>query len=335
MTGLLEIDKDPGAQWVLRLARDSPGLFGRGGGRKVAALKEPQTASHDSRIYEVDGVKVHVKFFRRTLGRTGVTYDPCREMKAEYAVLKEYERSGFTSGRYQVAQALGINEEAGCALATRYVDGLSLLSIITEAFTGKRDVADMYAGLELAAGLLKKIHTVMPQGPCVDHCEMFYSQLRAMIYLEDQRALDGYHRRLTKGHARWYGYRPLFEQPGVTVHGDANPSNFKVGRGVIYAFDMERSRPGRSACVDLGSIAAELIHHSAHLGGDPGKAKPFIDHFLRAYEPGEKARKRIERVLPFYISRSLLKIASLGYWNPSYRQFLVEQGTRQIEVLRA
>lgn len=327
-----ETKKDTAVGWVLRLARENPELFGRGGGWKISVQKEPQVSSHSTRIYKVDGAKVHVKFFRKTLGRTGTTYDPCREMESEYRTLKEYERRGFTAGRYQVARALGVSEEADCALATLYVSGQSLLSIITGTIEDDREDADLYMGLELAAGMLNKIHTVMTQSYSVDHCEMFYSYLKSIIYLEDREALDGYHRRITKGLAGWYSFQPLFKQHGVTVHGDANPSNFKIDDGIIYTFDVESSRPRRSACVDIAAMIAELVHQCAYLGGDSGRAQPFIQHFLRAYEPDENARKQLERILPFFVSQSLLKIAMLGYWTPSYRKFLVEEGTRQIEV---
>jgi hypothetical protein len=328
-----ETKRDLVAQWMLRLARENPGLFGRAGDWKVTALPEPQTASHGTTVYRIDGRLVHVKFFGRTLGRTGTTYEPAREMDAEYRALQEYERRGFAAGRYQVVRALGCNEEADCALATLYVDGESLLAVMAGAIRGERSEADVYMGLELAAGLLKKIHNVMPQSYFVDHCEIFYSYLKSLIYLEEREALAGYHRRVMKALAGWYDFRPLFDQRGVTVHGDANPSNFKIKEGIICAFDVERSRPRRSRCVDLGALTAELIHQFAYLRHDASAAEPFVAHFLRSYEQDDAARREIERVLPFFVSQSLFKVAMLGYWRPGHRRFLVEQGVRQIEVL--
>ena len=327
-----EMKKDIVAQWMLRLAREHQELFGRGGDWKIATLGEPQVASHSTRIYRVDGRKVHVKFFSRTLGRTGATYEPAREMEAEYRALKEFEKRGFAAGRYQVVRALGCNQEADCALATLYVEGESLLSLMSGAIEGRRSEAELYMGLELAAGLLKKIHTAMPQSYLVDQCELFYSYLKSLLYLEERDALAGYHRRIMKALAGWYDYRPLFGQRGVTVHGDANPSNFKINEGIICAFDVERSHTGRSPCVDLGAMAAELTHQFAYLGRNAPAAEPFVTHFLRAYEPDEGARQSIGCMLPFFVSRSLFKIAMLGYWSPGHRKFLVEQGTRQIEV---
>jgi hypothetical protein len=327
-----EMKKDIAAQWMRRLAREHGELFGRGGEWKIAALQEPQVASHSTRIYRIDGRKVHVKFFGQTRGRTGTTYEPAREMEAEYRALKEFEKRGFGAGRYQVARALGCNEEADCALATLYVEGESLLSLMTGAIEGRRSEADLYMGLELAAGLLKKIHTAMPQSFHVDQCELFYSYLKSLIYLEERDVLDGYHRRIMKALAAWYDYRPLFDQHGVTVHGDANPSNFKINEGIICAFDVERSRTRRSPCVDLGALAAELSHQFAYLKHNAPAAGPFVTHFLRAYEPDDVARQEIGRMLPFFVSQSLFKIAMLGYWSPGHRKFLVEQGARQIEV---
>ncbi len=327
------MQKDIMAQWMLRLAREHPELFGRGGDWKVSSMREPQAASHDTRIYWIDNQMVHVKFFGRTLGRTGTTYEPAREMDAEYRALREFERRGFTSGRYQIVRALGCSEKADCALATLYKDGESLLSIMTGAIEGRRSEADLYMGLELAAGLLKKIHTVMPQSYFVDQCELFYSYLKSLFYLEELGVLDGHHRRIMKALACWYDFLPLFGQRGVTVHGDANPSNFKISEGIICAFDVERSRPRRSPCVDLGAMAAELSHQFAYLKHNASAAEPFVEHFLRSYEPDDCARHEIERMLPFFISQSLFKVAMLGYWSSGHRKFLVERGVRQIEVL--
>ena len=134
-----EMKKDLVAQWMLRLAREHQELFGRGGDWKITTLREPQVASHSTRIYRIDGRKVHVKFFGRTLGRTGTTYEPAREMDAEYRALKEYEKRGFAAGRYQVVRALGCNEEADCALATLYVEGESLLSLMAGAIEGESE----------------------------------------------------------------------------------------------------------------------------------------------------------------------------------------------------
>ncbi len=327
-----EMKKDIVMQWMLQLAREHPELFGRGRDWKVTALQEPQMASHVTRIYRIDGRMVHVKFFSRTLGRTGTTYEPAREMEAEYRTLREFEHRGFTTGRYQVARALGCNKKADCALATLHADGESLLSLMTGAIKGERSDADLYMGLELAARLLKKIHTVMPHSNSVDQCDLFYSYLKSLIYLEERGLLDGYHRRIMKGLAGWYDFRPLFSQHGATVHGDANPSNFKINKGTICTFDVERSQPRRSPCVDLSSMAAELLHQFAYLSHNASAAEPFVAHFLRAYEHDGHARHGIRRLLPFFVSRRLFKIAMLGYWNPGHRKFLIEQGTRQIEV---
>jgi len=321
-------EKEEVFKWLRRIARENPEIFGRGGAWRITALREHQTSSHINGAYMIDGIRIHVKYFRQTLGRTGPTYDPRKEMEAEYSSLIEYERRGFSSGRYQVIRALGINNEIDCALATLYADGDSLQSLIIDTIEGNRSPADLYMGLELTAGILKRIHTCMPQSYTIDTCEMFYSYMKSLLHLEELNALNGNHRRVMRNVARWHDYRPLFEQRGATIHGDANPSNFKVKTGIVYALDVERSRPRRSPCTDLGCIAADLWHQFAREAKDGSIAKPFIDHFLRAYEPDNKKRKEIEAIIPFYTSQSMLKIATLGYWDRDYRQLLVSEAVR-------
>ncbi len=313
--------------WLAGLARQHPEVFGDRPGA-LSELEAPAASSHESCVYGAGGARVHVKFFRRTLGRTSVTYDPCREMRSEYEVLGEFEKNGFASGRHRIVRALGVNEGLDCALATVYVPGDTLLSIIQRALKGNND-GEMFSALDLTAGLLRKIHSLMPQSPKVDGAETFYSYMKPLFYLEEQGALDGFHRRVTKGLSRWYNHRPLFEQRGVTVHGDANPSNFKIHEGVIYGLDVERSRPGRSPLLDVGTMVAELEHHCAY--HDAGSAEPYIERFLSSYAPSPGDRKKIDGLLPFYVSRGLFKIAMLGYWKHGYRRSLVEAGARHIE----
>lgn len=316
--------------WLGHLVRQRPELFGGHPG-EMAVLEASKSSSHESCVYGAGDVRVHVKFFGRTLGRTSVTYDPCREMRAEYGILMEFEKNGFSSGRHRIVRALGFNEGLDCALATVYMPGDTLLSTIQRTLKGREGDEELFKALDLTAGLLRKIHAIMPQGQRVDGAETFYSYLKAVLYLEEQGALDGFHRRVTKGLSRWYNHRPLFEQKGVTVHGDANPSNFKIHEGIIYGFDVERSRPGRSPLLDVGTVVAELRHHSAYLAKDIRKAEPYVERFLRAYAPAPGDQKTMRDLLPFYVSRGLFKIAMLGYWKHDYQRYLVEQGTKCIE----
>jgi hypothetical protein len=239
-------------KWIIRITGERPG---------APETETPPASSHETRTY---GARVHVKFFRRATGLTSVTYDPCKEMEAEYCILREFEKNGFSSGRYRIVKALGYNETLDCALATAYVGGDTLLSLIQEGLedNGDGDAGRMLPALGLTAGLLRRIHTVMPQSPGIDVDEAFHSFLKPLLYLEDQGALDGFHRRITKALGRWHRFRPLFEQRGVTVHGDANPSNFKIQDGVVYGLDVEHCRPARSPLLDVGTMVAELRHHS-------------------------------------------------------------------------
>ena len=327
---MLETSRSHELEWALRLAREHPDVFG-GPIENISELEEPQVSSHKTSIYGINGTRIHVKYFSRTLGRTNVTYEPEREMKAEYGMLKEFEKNGFTSGRYRIVRTLGYNEKLDCALATVYVGGETLLSIIYDTINNNNG-GQLLKALDATAGLLKRIHSVMPQSYRADGAEMFYSYLKSMLYLEEQGVMDGFHRRAMKGLSRWYNHRPLFEQRGVTVHGDANPSNFKIDGSTVYGFDVERSRPGRSPLLDVGTMVAELRHHFSYLTGDPGEAEPYIGRFLQAYASKEDERKYMAGLLPFYVSRGFFKIAMLGYWKHDYKRYLIEQGTRCIEA---
>jgi hypothetical protein len=317
-------------KWAISLAGEHPDLFGDHG-EHMPELAEPLMSSHVTRVYGINGSGIHVKYFGRTLGRTGVTYEPLREMEVEYGILREFEKNGFASGRYRIVRPLGVNEKLDCALATVYIGGETLLSIICETIKGEKRESDLLKALDMAAGLLKRIHTVMPQSRKVDGAAMFYAYLKSVFYLEEQGMMDGFHRRVVKGMSRWYNHKPLFEQPGVTVHGDANPSNFKINGDVIYGFDVERSHQDGSPLLDLGTMAAELKHHFAHLTGRADNAVPYVERFLQAYAPVERERKYITGMLPFFESRGFFKIAMLGYWKRDYKKYLIEQGTRLIE----
>ena len=317
-------------KWAESLAGKHPDLFGNIiGGMQEA--EEPRASSHVTRLYGVNGRRIHVKYFGRTLGRTNVTYDPRQEMEAEYRILREFEKNGFSAGRYRIVRPLGCNDKLDCALATVYAGGETLLSVIYGTIKGEKREGDLFRSLDLAAGLLKRIHTAMPQSRRADGAGMFYSYLKSVLYLEEQGMMDGFHRRVVKGLSQWYNHKPLFEQPGVTVHGDANPSNFKVDGDVIYGFDVEHSGPDGSPLLDLGTMTAELRHHFSHLTGRAENARPYVERFLQAYAPVERERKYLAAMLPFFESRGFFKIAMLGYWKRDYKRYLVEQGTRRIE----
>lgn len=318
------------AEWVRRLAENNRSFFSDV--RNVKVIKEPQSASHCSCVYDVGGVRVNVKLFGKTRGRINHTYEPKKEMFNEFQVLKEYEKKGFCTGRYQVVRALGVCEELDCALATMYADGISLQQLIIEVASGKRNAGDLYMGLEMQAGLLRRIHTEMPASFTIDTTEMFFSYMKSILYLEELGLLDGYHRRIMKGMTRWFDFPPLFNQRGVTVHGDANPSNFKINNGIIYAFDLERSKPRRSPALDLGTIVGELRHQFGDHGKGCEKADPYVRHFLSSYAKSENELKGLLEIMPFFVSQSLFKIAMLGYWSKEHRRYLLEEGTRQIEV---
>lgn len=323
---------DAETEWVTSIARNNPHIFGKKGMWEISAVEEPQVSSHNTRLYMVDGTGVHIKFFKKTLGRINPTYTPCREMESEHKMLKEYESRGFSTGKHRVVVPLGTNSDLDCALATVYVGGKPLLSIIQEVIGQGRNPGDLYIGLDLAAGLLKKIHTVMPGTPRIDNSETFFSCLKSILYLEEQDSLGGYHRRIMKGLTRWYNYKPLYDQAGVTIHGDANPSNFKIDSGVIYAFDVERSRPRRSPVYDLGTMAAELKHQFTYMGHSGARSEPYIEHFLRSYCSDEEEFSMVTALLPFYMSQSLFRIAMLGYWKGNHKRYLIEEGTRCMEV---
>jgi aminoglycoside phosphotransferase (APT) family kinase protein len=317
-------------KWARSLAGKHPDLFGGQDGGTLK-LDEPQASSHATRVYGINGGGIHIKYFGRALGRTNVTYEPRHEMETEYRTLREFEKNGFSSGRYRIVRPLGFNEKLDCALATVYVGGETLLSLIYGAINGEKRESDLLNALDMTAGLLKRIHTAMPQSSRADGAGMFYSYLKSVFYLEEQGMMDGFHRRVMRGMSRWYNHRPLFEQPGVTVHGDANPSNFKIDGDVIYGFDVERSHQDGSPLLDLGTMAAELKHHFSYLTGKADNASPYVERFLEAYAPDDEGQKHLAGMLPFFESRGFFKIAMLGYWKRDYKKYLVELGTRRIE----
>ena len=134
--------------------------------------------------------------------------------------------------------------------------------------------------LELAAGLLKKIHTVMPQSFRVDGAEMFYAYLKSIIYLEEQgRWTD------TTG-ASW---RP----PGGTITSRCSSSGASRSTGTP-TLELQ-DRRGDHLCVRRGAqpppakprarpgtMAAELTHQFCLYRNGAG-ARAVDRPFLQAY----------------------------------------------------
>jgi aminoglycoside phosphotransferase (APT) family kinase protein len=127
----------------------------------------------------------------------------------------------------------------------------------------------------------------------------------------------------------WQSDWAMWSDCKVLVHGDATPANFFFGQGLyVISFDLERmSRSDR--LFDTGRIAGELKHFFLFHTKNKYAAEPFIKHFIWEYSchfpDREQAFRSITARLPFYMGKTLLRIARNTYLNHQYRRQLIEE----------
>jgi hypothetical protein len=115
------------------------------------------------------------------------------------------------------------------------------------------------------------------------------------------------------------------------IHNDSIPVNFVYHRGNPFLLDLElASQHGHFAC-DLGILCAELKYYFAQNGSNRN-VEPYIHRFLKHYSKNKEEFCKIARVIPFYMSYNLLRIAIFKS-NSSHKDYPLKEAKRCLEAI--
>ncbi|WP_428569103.1 MAG: aminoglycoside phosphotransferase family protein [Solidesulfovibrio sp. DCME] len=299
------------------------------------AAREPRfrvfriAAATDVYLYEDkwSGAGLVGKFYARARGLNGSNAP--QSARHEYDALAYLRRLGFDASPDYVARPLGVKEDLGDLLVTELVAGEPLDALIDTALRDGR-FERLYRKLGGLARFLARLHNRLAGPERVDFTPTQAYFDRVLAYLAANGAVSA--RRADRlsalGHA--YAGEPAYWQDvRVLVHGDATPSNFLFGRAQdVFVIDLERiHRDDR--VYDVGRLCGELKHCFLRATGDPGRAEPFIGHFLWEYaghfpDRGPTFAALTSR-LPFYLGLTLLRIARNAWLDEAYRKRLVHE----------
>jgi aminoglycoside phosphotransferase (APT) family kinase protein len=231
-------------------------------------------------------------------------------------------------GPFTVVCPLGLNEELSALLVTTRAEGRLLDHyIMRAAYAGRWQ--KLYDKLGYLARFFARLHSRSRTNQSVSaflaraYLKRLLPKIAGELSRNDRAEIEG----LADFH--WTKAVVIGQDNEVTVHGDANPTNFFFYRDRVTAIDLEEMKQG-DRCWDLGFIAAELKHHFYWRTGDRWRGEPFIGHFLweyaQALEPQtEDFFHTITRKLPLYMALGLLRITRNHWLDPYYRRHLVEE----------
>ena len=270
-------------------------------------------SSHTVCRYELQnqGLSVVGKFYGEPTGWKR-NYDPIQAMYKEYETLKKVENI------IDIPRPLAIRKSFHCVLLTEYIQGKSLYEYMRQDY-------GLYDRLISIAQVLRKLHHQTKSDYKIEREFASYHKVLNQIGLDmsSRRTFD----RLLGDW--WYSQR-LARPYGCRVHHDANPTNYLFDQGKVYALDFESSRENANFVHDLGIVAAELKHYFAVHRGDASRAEPYIGHFLWHYSRSESEFYAITRILPFFMSLGMLRIARLGI-SPDVRAKILQEARACLE----
>jgi hypothetical protein len=293
--------------------------------------------SRDVYLYEElgGGFRVVGKFFPpgRRLA-PGLVRPPT---ETEFQNLTYLHRLGLNSGPFRIARPLGYNPWLHNLLIVEHFDGQPLGEVIDQAVRQNRRHR-LFRKLSALAEFLAVLHNRTAGDWTVDFSHPYEYAGRLIESIVEKwgmarsEAEEFYCLR-----ENWRGRSCMWEDRRVIVHGDATPSNFKVGPGQeIMAFDLERMA-WADRVFDLGRLAGELKHFFMRDTGDPWAAEPFIGHLLWEYcgyfPDRQDAFRSVTRRIPFYLGITLLRIARNSWVEWDYRRRLLEEAKQNLRAI--
>lgn len=298
-------------EWLVAVLGERIG--NRGG--KVNVYKV-MPASHTVCRYEFpsSGLSVVAKFYGEHLSGTR-RYDPVQAMENEYYTLKKIEPL------VDIPRPLAMHRDFHAALLTEYIQGKSFYKYLKRG-------DGLYDRLTAIASLQRRLHD---QTRCEYRKEKVFAGFHKNL---DQLHLDNAARAKFNGLLGEWWHSPFLNRShGCRVHGDANPMNYLFSQSKVYMLDLESSKEHVNPVHDLGIVAAELKFYFAFHRGGGRNAEPYIGHYLWRYARNEPEFYAITRVLPFFMSQGLLRMAKLGL-GPDERAFVFREAEACLESIR-
>jgi len=257
--------------------------------------------------------------------------------ETEFHNLAHLHRLGLNSWPFRIARPLGYNPWLHHVLMVEHFDGQPLGEVIDQAIRwNRRD--RLFRKLSALADFLAALHNRTAGDWTVDFTDPYEYSGRLIESLVVKRGMvrseadEFYHLR-----ENWRGRSCMWEDRRVLVHGDATPSNFKVGPGrEVMIFDPERMT-WADRVFDLGRLAGELKHFFMRATGNRWAAEPFIGHFLWEYcghfADRQDAFRSVTRRIPFYLGITLLRIARNSWVDWGYRRPLLEEAKENLRAI--
>jgi aminoglycoside phosphotransferase (APT) family kinase protein len=247
----------------------------------------------------------------------------------EYESLETLRGYDLVGSPHHVIRPLGCNPDINSVLALEYYAGEQFSHAIGRSVY-HRDDAHLFWRLTALAYFLATMHNRTANGTGVNFdtdCRYFD---KVVGRLRRRRRIGQWDvDELSWLRDCWRDRPRMWADQQVWLHGDATPANFLFGHGMdVAAIDLERMKRG-DRMFDVGRIAGELQHAFMIATGDPGRAEPFIGHFLWEYSchfpDRDSAFRSITARTPYYMGLNLLRIARNDYISGSYSGKLVAQ----------
>ncbi len=264
-------------------------------------------ASHTVCRYDFEGQNYGVvaKFYAEPIG-WHKHYNPARAMDNEFKMLTKLEKILDTP------KPIAVRKKFNCVLVTEHVQGRSLYNYF-------QTEDGLYDKLTAVAHLQRRLHDQTQSDYRRDSEFAKFHKVLDRLYL-DRFARESLNQLLGK----WWSSPLLDRSRGCLVHNDANPVNYLFNHQRLYALDFESCRTHAHPVHDLGIMAAELKNYFGWKKNNPEMAEPYKGHFNWHYSRNIDEFHGITRILPFFMSLGLLRIARLGL-KPSHRAMIFRE----------
>jgi hypothetical protein len=257
--------------------------------------------------------------------------------ETEFQNLTHLHQQGLNGSSFRIARPLGYNPWLHNLLIVEYFEGQLLGEVIEQAILHNRR-GRLFRKLSAIAEFLALLHNRMADDWTVDFGHPYEYTGRLIESLVQKRGMTRSEAdELYQLRENWRNQTFMWEDCRVIVHGDATPSNFKVGPGrQVMIFDLERMM-WADRVFDLGRLSGELKHFFMQSTGDRWAAEPFIGHFLWEYcgyfPDRQEAFRSVTRRLPFYLGITLLRIARNSWIDWDYRRQLLEEAKENLRAV--